>query len=56
MRNIDISSEMILVILWVAMFGIIENIINIYVPSNDYIKRIIIYILMLFIAIILIYL
>ena len=39
MKDINLYNDIILLGVWIGMWGIVENLINIYIPANDYKKE-----------------
>ncbi len=56
MSSINLWNDAILVGIWIGMWGIGDNIINIYIPIHDYKKRIIIFAVIYAISLFLLYL
>ena len=56
MKDINLHNDIILLGVWIGMWGIVENLINIYIPTDDYKKRIHIHIVIFMISILLLYL
>jgi ABC-type bacteriocin/lantibiotic exporter with double-glycine peptidase domain len=50
-----VLQELILIIMWVGVWGVCENIIDKYVPQNSYNLRVVIFTILLSIAIIIKY-
>jgi len=55
MKDINLYNDIILLGVWIGMWGIVENLINIYIPANDYKKRIHINMVIFIISIFLLY-
>lgn len=53
--NMSLVRELVLLTMWIGLWGIIENIIDKYIPFNNYNTRIILFGIIFFLSIIMIH-
>jgi hypothetical protein len=53
--DINLFSEIVLFAMWIGLWGMIDNIINIYIPPDKHDKRIIIFSIIFIFSIVLLY-
>ena len=54
-RILNINDEFMIVLMWIGLWGICDNFMNIYVPYTDYKKRIFIYAIIFIVGFVIFY-